>query len=882
MKYIAFLFIITFTFACQQKSDLIYDDDLKSAIEARLIKQKELAKNRSDKLFGVLESDITKQEKQLLGFLYAYMPLSDMADYSSEFFLEQVRYSLKARKAFKWGSKIPNDIFLHFVVPYRVNNENPDSARKVFYHELKPRIQHLTMHEAALEINHWCHEKVTYHPSDIRTSAPLSTVKNALGRCGEESTFTVTAMRAVGIPARQIYTPRWAHSDDNHAWVEVWVDGKWYFLGACEPEPELNMGWFAEPATRAMLLHSKVIGKYKTSDDIVTLNERYTEINVLPGYAPAKRVFVKVLDADSNRVKNAQVQFQLYNYAEFYPIAKAMTDESGLCSLLTGYGDLIAWASKNGLIDNKLLRVSETDTLTLVLGSNSKSGTVENYELVPPPKGKIVNVSEQEKEENNLRLQREDSIRHRYESTFIDSLSAVKKAQELNLDLQKTWSILKKSRGNWREIVSFLEQAPAGQKQLALDMLHLVSEKDLHDTDAAIFLSHLLNSESVFCNNREVFLQYVLNPHISNEILSDYKPAIQSYFGKGFIKELPTGIDKLIKWVKDSIILTDANTSRAPIRPCGVLELKYAGNHSRDIFFVAACRSLGIPARLEESRSIPQVYLQNKWTDISFKKLISANKPKGTITLNYQKGLASVNPEYYIHFTVARFNGSSYQSLDYEFSSAFKTFPARIVVDTGKYALVTGKRYDDGSVMAKVKYFDVSENENVSQSIVFNQKSEKNTIYGKVDLKKEINCFDARGGQHQVGLDYLAHGKGLVMIWIDPDKEPTKHLMNDLSKLGPNFSTWAGSFVFFIPKAKYSDEFEITHYKNLPANTYYLIDNEGLLSVVGPGTGTGQGQDYPKVYITNSNGEIIYISSGYKIGNGEQILNAVNTRCTYK
>lgn len=59
---------------------------------------------------------------------------------------------------------------------------------------------------------------------------------------GEESTFLVAALRSVGIPARQVYTPRWAHTDDNHAWVEAWADGKWYFLGACEPEPVLISG----------------------------------------------------------------------------------------------------------------------------------------------------------------------------------------------------------------------------------------------------------------------------------------------------------------------------------------------------------------------------------------------------------------------------------------------------------------------------------------------------------------------------------------------------------------------------------------------------------------------------------------------------------------
>jgi len=59
--------------------------------------------------------------------------------------------------------------------------------------------------DAALEINHWCHEKVTYQPSDSRTSAPVSTILSARGRCGEESVLTVAALRtAVFLPVRCI------------------------------------------------------------------------------------------------------------------------------------------------------------------------------------------------------------------------------------------------------------------------------------------------------------------------------------------------------------------------------------------------------------------------------------------------------------------------------------------------------------------------------------------------------------------------------------------------------------------------------------------------------------------------------------------------------
>ncbi len=88
-----------------------------------------------------------------------------------------------------WGKNVTDELFRHFVLPIRVNNENLDDSRKVFYGELKERVKGLSMKDAILEVNHWCHEKVVYRPSDARTSSPLASVKTAYGRCGEESTF---------------------------------------------------------------------------------------------------------------------------------------------------------------------------------------------------------------------------------------------------------------------------------------------------------------------------------------------------------------------------------------------------------------------------------------------------------------------------------------------------------------------------------------------------------------------------------------------------------------------------------------------------------------------------------------------------------------------
>ena len=278
------------------------------------------------------------------------MALPDKTDYSKAFYEENVALSLQARREMPWGKTVPEREFKHFVLPVRVNNENLDDSRKVFYAELKNRVKNLSMQDAILEVNHWCHEKVTYRPTDGRTSSPLASVCTAYGRCGEESTFLVAALRSVGIPARQVYTPRWAHTDDNHAWVEAWADGKWFFLGACEPEPILNLGWFNESASRGMLMHTKVFGDYDGPEEVMSRTPLYTEINVISNYAPTAEVKVVVVDEKGRRVKGAKVEFKLYNYAEFYSVARKTTDDNGVATLTAGKGDMIVWASNDGKV----------------------------------------------------------------------------------------------------------------------------------------------------------------------------------------------------------------------------------------------------------------------------------------------------------------------------------------------------------------------------------------------------------------------------------------------------------------------------------------------------------------------------------------------------
>ena len=392
----------------------------------------------------LLASCTAKQEltqEQAMDFLYKYMPLPDKVDYDTAFYKRNVETSFLAREEMPWGKIVPEREFLHFVLPVRVNNENMDESRMVFYAELKDRVKNLSMKEAILDVNHWCHEKVTYTPSDERTSSPLASIKTAYGRCGEESTFTVAALRSVGIPARQVYTPRWAHTDDNHAWVEAWADGEWHFMGACEPEAVLDLGWFNAPASRGLLMHTKVFGNYDGPEEVMSQTECYTEINVTKNYAPVGKAFVKVLDKDGNTVEGANVEFKIYNYAEFYTVANKLTDAKGITSLEAGLGDLIAWGYKDNVYGFAKCSIAKGDTAVLVLDKEPGKSYSLDMEIVPPMERNTgPTLSDEQIAENARRLAYEDSLRNAYIATFDNSTS-----------------ILTKSRGNHKEIKEFLE-----------------------------------------------------------------------------------------------------------------------------------------------------------------------------------------------------------------------------------------------------------------------------------------------------------------------------------------------------------------------------------------------------------------------------------------
>lgn len=826
------------------------------------------------------------EEAEALRFLYAYMPLADITDYPVEFHLQNVRASFRARKEMPWGDKVPDLLFRHFVLPNRVNNEPLDSSRLVFFRELKERVHGLSMQEAILEVNHWCHERVTYAPSDGRTLSPLACIKNALGRCGEESTFTVSALRAIGIPARQVYTPRWAHTDDNHAWVEAWADGRWWFLGACEPEPVLNLGWFNAPASRAMLMHTRAFGDYRGPEEVMLRTSCLTEINLIDNYGSSARIDFRIVDERGKAVPDARVDFKLYNYAEFCTVATKYADRRGRTFLTAGHGDMLVLASKNGKFGYAKASFGKDKSLTIAIQNHPSSDAhqIEELDIVPPPERVLIpEVPKELTMANQRRLAYEDSLRHAYEATFMSEAMA----KQFN---PRFADFLVKSRGNWPVILTFIYNNRTREER-AHRLLSSLSDKDLRDMPIDILEDNMMAESDQIC------------PRVENEmIIHPYKQLLQNAFDTDTKARMCNDPSLLVKWVKDSIRLNpDTRVLRIAQTPLGVWQSRLTDTRSRDIFFVSLARSLGIEARkdvvtgkvqyksplnstvggdLSQQASHSSIdESEGAWIDVNFEATEQTISPKGTLQLTYEANKYVDDPKYYSHFTVTRINPNGSTSLmNFEEgqvdmgsgTSWNNTFRNGTPLDTGLYLLTTGTRLANGSVLATNRLFQIREGEKTILPLVLRQSETDISVIGSFDSESK---YTKEGTQvsilSQTGRGYF------VLGLVGMGQEPTNHALHDICRVASDFDRWGRPVLLLFESESEARKFKASDYGQLPKNTLFGIDTDGNIKRQIMANMKLKNAQLPIFLIADTFNRVVFCSQGYTIGLGEQLQQTI-------
>lgn len=757
----------------------------------------------------------TQDEGEALRFLYSAMPLSDMLDYPAALFLAYAKHGAFLWKEGPFAGKVPERIFANYVIHYRVHNEDIADTRRFFYDRLKDRVSGKNMYDATVEANYWCAEKATYQTTFRRTQNPLTMYGTAAGRCGEEAPFAATALRSLGIPAREVAAPWWSHCDDNHAWVEAWCEGKWHFLGGCEPEARLDRGWFAGPATRAMLIDSVWFGKDTPSEPGADHPDMSVRLNHLSLYAPTAELKVTVADEEGNPVPEARVEFSVLNYGKFSPIASLRTgrkeegDDYGRAKLDTGCGSLLvsAWAEGRygealvSMAPDKKSDIPKKSECTIVLKPEiEKTEQWRDLEFYAP-RETVRNETETDAEFAARGASMEKAAKSRRDriAAFYRPRDAERVLMRFaGKDREAVDEILHQACGNIGEIIRFLEWDFAGktvelERQYGQEIWKLKALKTLQKNDYWDIKAEVLAECCIWASPwapelpEEIFFPYLLSPTAAHEFPRACRAALSKVISKEFKEHIRRCPGDLPGIVEELIVsLPEQEYANLINSPMGCLTGGMGSRISAGVLCIQIYRALGIPARMRPMDRTLEYYREGRFYPAEKEKAADRERAAGRVIL---KAAEPLKLEEWKRYSLARFENGRFQPLflmkgrrkgalnsrDAE-GEAIGEDKLELELEPGIYRAVTANRLPNGNQSLRIFDFKLKEGETRQIELALHEFSTDDMLES---MPVENMLLQGAKGE-EVSLHSLEEGGKALLLWLELTREPTEHILNEI------------------------------------------------------------------------------------------------------
>lgn len=786
-------------------------------------------------------SGLTGQRHDAMAFLFTHLPPSDPDTYDRELFLSFTDHALALRSAAPWCAALDEEIFYHYVLFPRVNDEDLSFHREIFHAALWDRIKDLpSTEEMVLEVNRWCHEHASYEAQDDRTASPLTVYRSGSGRCGEESGFLVSALRSIGIPARQVYCPRWAHCDDNHAWVEALCDGKWRFLGACEPEPVIDRGWFNAPASRAVMVHSRLFGEgsHPLHGECIGEYNGARWFNQTSRYALTKR---KTLRATINGTPAAGAVFhiQLLNEASFHTIAAVTADEQGEASVELGLGD-IHILSVLGEYSAECDCFSE-DSASLELSVFHNSGetpwrTVDYRAPADAPVNPSPLTAEQKK----------------FRAGIIAYGNTRRNARIAAMCPDPSDELLLAARGNADVFLRFIdEHSHELGSDIRLALLESLCDKDLRDISYDTLDAHLYALPGHYGHSIENYRNYVVCPRIALEPLTPWRDELSERFTEKEKERIFN--DPMILWHEFCRDIAPAETYGNLVwPPLTTLHGKRGNQMSLYILFVASLRALSFAARLRPLDGVPEYWDRGKWNCV-------VKEETGTLDLS-----SNTTPVYRQNWTLSRWNGTAWQLLGLD-DTSWENGKCTLTLPVGQYRIITSVRLPRGDQFAAMREIAIEAGKTTESELHFRTYELSDMLRRQQLPKMSAVTLDDEAVEDICRYD----GRPSILLWLEEGGEPTEHVLNELLNAREAFAALPANLVFLLRNREALAQ--LTLFKAVAAfpDARVLLDDWAYDLEQTARHLTCDPDQPPLLLVCDGEGNAVYGTSGYRVGSVE-------------
>ena len=241
------------------------------------------------------------------------------------------------------------------------------------------------------------------------------------------------------------------------------------------------------------------------------------------------------------------------------------------------------------------------------------------------------------------------------------------------------------------------------------------------------------------------------------------------------------------------------------------------------------------------------------------------------------------DPKYYSHFTIAKvLPTGKLQTLNFESGdvdmgggdtwSALLKKP--LSMDEGHYMLVTGTRMANGSVLAEIEFFNVEADKTTPIQLEMRESKDEIQVIGNFNSESTYKPMDS----DELKSILATTGRGYYIVAVlGAGQEPTNHALRDIAALGKDFDEWGRGIVLLFPNEEQYKKFRPQEFPGLPATITYGIDVDGSIQKqIAEGMKLSNKTILPMFIIGDTFNRVVFVSQGYTIGLGEQLMKVIH------
>ena len=190
--------------------------------------------------------------------------------------------------------------------------------------------------------------------------------------------------------------------------------------------------------------------------------------------------------------------------------------------------------------------------------------------------------------------------------------------------------------------------------------------------------------------------------------------------------------------------------------------------------------------------------------------------------------------------------------------------------------MTSGTRLANGGVLAHVRSFEIKQGQITRIPLVMRESKDEIQVIGSFNAETLFTPLE-KGKEAVEPISFLtACGRGYYVVGIlGPGQEPTNHALKDIAKLGKDLEKWGRKMVLLFPNADMYKRYRVEDFSGLPSTIIYGIDSFGAADQIADEMKLRNRESLPIFIITDTFNRVVFVSQGYTIGLGEQLMRTI-------